>query len=110
MNRLLVLVFGFLIIPAAMGSSTTGAIVSVVAGEVYGNKVFIQMSPKPTTVPGCQTNARYNYVFDPTTAAGQVVLSIILAAYTAHRTVYLEGTEACSLVGDVESLEQVRAL
>jgi hypothetical protein len=68
------------------------------------------MSPKPTLVPRCQTNARYNYVFDPTTSAGQIAFSIILAAYTANRAVYLEGTDACSLAGDVESLEQVRAL
>lgn len=83
---------------------------SVLAGAGYGNKMYIEIAPKPMTVPGCHTNSRYSYVFDPTTTVGKILLNIVLTAYGANRNIYLQGTDLCSLASDVESLSQARGL
>ena len=46
-------------------SAVDGAkIKSVLAGDIYGKVVFVEVEPKPTTVPECQQNTNYNYAFD----------------------------------------------
>lgn len=43
-------------------ASTIGntKIKSILAGEVYGYKVFLEIDPKPSSIPSCQTNPDYN--------------------------------------------------
>lgn len=93
----------------AQAGEFTGKIVSVLAGEYYGNMVFIEVSPKPTDSPACQTNPRYSFVFDPTTPIGKIMLGIALTAYTAEREVYIDGYNSCSVFNGVESMRQIRA-
>ena len=86
----------------------TAKIKSILAGKVYGNIVFLEISTKPNLPDGhCQTNPRWNYAFDPTTEIGKVTLSIALTAYASQRDVYLNGYDNCDVYPGVESLRQL---
>lgn len=83
-------------------------IVGVLAGETYGNTVFLQIEPKPATLPECQKNPLYNYAFDPTTEVGKVTLSMVLTAYASQKDVYLNGYDLCNTNNaGVEDLRQI---
>jgi hypothetical protein len=61
----------------SMASSISNTkITQVLMGEQYGNVVFVVLSTKPTTVPGCQTDGSFNYAFDPSTAVGKATLRV----------------------------------
>jgi hypothetical protein len=90
----------------ASGVGTT-TITKVLAGPNFGNKVFVEVATRPVSVPDCQTNSWWSYVFDATTEAGQATLSIVLLAYASKTTVDIGGTDACSLYTNVESLGHI---
>jgi hypothetical protein len=97
---------------AAVGQSASASevlttkIVGVLAGDVYGNVVFLKLATQPSNIPSCQNNV-YAYAFDSTTAAGKVMLSIALTAQATGKDVYVNGWDACNHYGSVESLRQI---
>ncbi len=80
---------------------------SVLVGEVYGNKVFIELTVKPSVEASCQTNSDYSYIFDPTTEVGKITMSMLLTAYASGRDVYLNGYDTCTIYDGVENLRQI---
>ncbi len=83
-------------------------IIEVLAGEAYGDKVFLKVSVKPTNAPSCQTNPNYSFVFNPTTEVGKITFSMILAAYASGKNVYIDGWHNCNTYSGVESIRQIR--
>ncbi len=77
------------------------------AGEHYGNVVFVQVSPLPTSAPECQ-NSVFSYAFDPTTPVGKATLSMLLAAYASGKKVYIHGYNQCTVYPDSRDLRTVR--
>ena len=86
-----------------------GKVLSVLAGEQYGNRVFVELDPKPAAPAACQSNPRYSYVFDPTTPVGKVVLGILMTAYASGQDVYVSSWDTCDLYAGVETLKQLQA-
>lgn len=84
-------------------------ITQVLAGPSYGKQVLLTVSPTPSNLPSCQNNQWYSYVFDGTTDAGKITLSLALAAYAANKNVWLAGTGICTLRGGVENLKHIVA-
>jgi len=82
-------------------------ITQVLAGPSYGNKVFLVISNKADITPDCQSNIRYNYVFDGTTEQGKITLSLVLAAYATQKNVWLGGKNTCLLHSSVEDLGHI---
>lgn len=95
---------------ASASSVSVTQITRVLVGPQYGNKVILAVSTKAADIPSCQTNSRYNYVFDGTTAVGKITLSVVLAAYAAQKDVWLGGGDNCSLHNVIESLKHIVAL
>lgn len=91
----------------AFASDVTTKILGVLAGEAYGNVVFLKLAASPTTVPSCQTNTQYSYAFDATTPAGKISLSIALTAQASGKDVYLSGFNSCAVWSGVESLREI---
>lgn len=79
-------------------------IVKILAGPDYGNLVFLAIDPEPADIPTCQTNDKWSYVFDGSTEAGKVYLSIALSAYAANKNVWFRGDNSCDLYSNVEDL------
>ena len=102
------LLFLLLACNSSIASSINGTkIEAILAGEVYGNVVFLKINPKPPTLPGCQTNTIFNYAFNPTTEVGTVTMSMVLTAYAAGSNVYLNGYDVCTTnSAGVEDLRQ----
>lgn len=87
---------------------TSTKIKSILAGEVYGNRVFLEVTVKPadSDKPSCQTNTDYNYSFDPSTEVGKVTMAMVLTAYASQKDVYLNGYGLCT-TAQVEDLRQI---
>jgi len=102
-------ILSFLLLPAIVNASdiSTTKITQVLVGPSYGNKVFLTLSVKPTGLPSCQINTRYNYVFDGTTESGKMTLSVVLAAYATQNDVWLAGKNTCSFNSTVEDLKHI---
>ena len=103
MKKILILLL-FAICNVQASSVDPTKIVKVLAGPNYGNKVFLAIDPKPTNAPACQTNDKWNYVFDGSTEAGRIYLSIALSAYAANKDVWLKGDDSCTIYTNVEDL------
>jgi hypothetical protein len=99
-----------LILPAAASEINPTQVTQVLAGPHYGNKVIITISNKPQSIPSCQTNPRYSYVFDASTESGKVTLSLVLTAYASGKNVWLGGLERCDLYSGIESLKHIVVL
>ena len=87
----------------------TTKITQVLVGPHYGNNVFLTISRKASDIPTCQTNTRYDYVFDGTTEDGKMTLSVVLAAYATQKDVWLGGKNTCLLHNGVEDLKHIVA-
>lgn len=79
----------------------------ILIGPQFGNNVFLVLETKPSSVPSCQTNSVYSYVFDGTTEVGKMTLSAALSAYTAQKSVTIGGGNGCTLYGNVENLNYI---
>ena len=91
----------------AASSINNTKISKVLLGPQFGNNVFLVIETKATSLPSCQTNGVYSYVFDGTTAVGKMTLSAVLSAYAAQRTVTIGGGHGCTLYGNVENLNYI---
>lgn len=109
MNRLFLVVLLF--VQGSVFASTVDntKIKSILAGQTYGNVVFLQIDPKPSTIDAtCQQNSQYNFAFDPTTEIGKVTLSMVLTAYASQNDVYLDGDKLCGTnSAGVEDVRQI---
>jgi len=103
MKKILILTL-FIAFSAQASTINPTKIVKILAGPNYGNLVFLYIDPKPATVPACQTNDKWSYVFDGSTDAGKIYLSIALSAYAANKDVWLDGDDSCILYQNVEDL------
>ncbi|MGE4478194.1 MAG: hypothetical protein AB7E76_04365 [Deferribacterales bacterium] len=54
--------------------------------------------------PACNTNTSFQYAFDPTTPAGMVTLSTVLAALNSELPVSIKGSGICSVYSSIENL------
>ena len=108
MKKSYTLIFTLLLSGYSHASDVNPAkITQVLAGPSYGNQVLLTVSPTPSNLPSCQNNQWYSYVFDGTTEAGKITLSLALAAYAANKNVWLGGTGVCTLRGGVENLKHI---
>ena len=80
---------------------------SLLAGELYGNRVFVELTVKPSPTASCNNNPDYTYVFDPTTPVGKVTLALLMEAHASQANVYISGMDTCTFYPGVESLGQV---
>jgi len=107
MKNILFILLSFFFVSAQASNISSTTITRVLVGPVYGNKVFLTISAKPTDSPSCQTNSGYNYVFDASTESGKATLSVALAAHMSGASVWLQGFDNCSLWSNVESLKHI---
>ncbi len=106
MFRVSILVFTLLLSHCVFASPNSGKITNILLGPNYGNKVFIKISGSPTNA-ACHNNAGLHYVFDGTTASGEMTLSAILSAYMAEKDIIIKGTGACTLYAGIEDLANI---
>lgn len=93
--------------PSVASIVKTAKVKKILAGEVYGNVVFLKVEPKPESTPDCQKNPTFSYAFNPTTDVGQVTLSLVLTAYASQSEVYIDGYDICdNNSANVENLKQ----
>jgi hypothetical protein len=84
-------------------STATGTVTSVTVSNESGPKElgFVTVSGSITNKPACSIG---RFVFDLTTTAGRGMLATAIAASTSARSVQVNGTQACGLWPDSETL------
>ena len=106
-----IFVIGLIFFQSSAFASTVEStkIKSILAGQAYGDIVFLQIDPKPENIDAdCQKNAEFNFAFDPTTEIGKVTLSMVLTAYASQNDVYLDGWKICDTNhAGVEDVKQI---
>ncbi len=87
--------------------SYTGKVKSLLTGENYGSKIFIEVDGTPVQVDPCQNNSTYSFVLDGTTEQADIYLSLLLTAYTAGKTVVLTGYARCDIYSGVMDFRSI---
>lgn len=91
-------------VASANAGSAQGGTISAVTFTSNGTVSFMH-SGQRVGVPGCvPPSLTQRWGFDASTAGGKVMLSGLLAAYAANKSVGIYGTGACSLWGDTETM------
>ena len=104
--RVLLLICAFVFSLNSYASSITPTkITRILVGPEYGNLVFLSLDPLPSNRPDCNMDTTYMYVFDGTTDAGKMYLSVALAAHMSGGDVRASGNGLCSIFGTAEDLD-----
>lgn len=92
--------------PAHAGAEGGGKITALGSNTVsgYPTAVYFGITPVPAGRASCNTNAAYQFVFDPTTPAGKVLYAAILLAEAEDRTLTVGGTGVCELGHSMEGV------
>ena len=86
----------FFSIPAQAATITT----TITQLHIYNNIVYIDIADTVATKPACATNGVWDFAFDPLTPIGAHEYSLVLAAFSAGRTVKIAGSDdTCAPVG-----------
>ncbi|WP_046007381.1 hypothetical protein [Pseudoalteromonas rubra] len=88
-------------------SNQTGKITSLLAGPVYGDKLFFKVDGAINQKPSCHTNEHFDYVLDISTSTGKAYMSLIMAAYAAGKTVTVSGYDKCSIYTGVSNFRSL---
>jgi hypothetical protein len=91
----------------AAGESGYVTIVSTAMSISLGNNVQIRVSAPPTTPASCSTNTTWHFSLSLDSAAGRNLYALIIAAKAAGTTVWISGANACSEIGNIESLRAI---
>ena len=93
---------------AAEPGSYTGKITEILGGPGHGGITYISVDGTVKDLADGKPCAasRYSFAFDTANENSGLWVSMILTAYVAGKTVYLQGTGGCK--GDAEWLNQVR--
>lgn len=93
--------------PVTFAGDGSGTITSLMIGRSHGAKVFIKVSAAPAGRPACATNSSWHYVLALTDNLAEQQLSLLLTAYAAKTTVYLEGGNDCTVHSGIEDFRRV---
>ncbi len=93
-------------------SRITGKIENISISGFSGGKALILVKANGAvegSKPTCSTNTNYNFAFNGSTDEGKAMYSAILAAQSAGKEIYLNGSGSCStdLYETLETLAQV---
>ena len=94
----------------ALAGQGIGKIDFVQSGHGYTTEnayVVVKIDAPRTSKPACATDDRM--AINPSTEAGKVIVSMLLAANAASQTVEVYGSNSCSIMGgDFENISYVR--
>ena len=79
----------------------------VLGGDYSGSLVYVGLTSRPGNAPACHNNPDYDYIFDASTEAGKITLSLVLTAYTTGKDIWISGTDTCNLKQGMESLRLI---
>lgn len=83
----------------AGSANALGGGVVVRVGGVFGSpsSVYFAILPVPTGRAACNSNASYQFVFDPSTSEGKALYSALLTAKATGTNILVYGTGTCIL-------------
>lgn len=87
--------------PSYAGTST-GLVVN--PGVINANSVFIFGTGTINGAPSCVGANTNKWAIDISTAGGRATMAIVLNAYSLGKTVFVQGTNTCSVWADRESV------
>ena len=87
----------------ATGGAATGQIINVTVNS--SGIVFFSSTGTHNNQPACATTGRF--AFSATTTAGQATLALLLSVYGLGRTVFVQGTGACDVASDSETVQYI---
>jgi len=107
---------GRLILAAAVGAAASLTSTATMAGTNYGTVtkvsvreglVYFTLSGAPLGRPGCAANTTYFMVKDENSAVGKQHMAILMTAQVTGRSVWVNGTNACTKWPDGEDLREI---
>lgn len=107
-NFLALLVLAASLSPTAWAGSTGTSTISYVQTYPDTANVYIKMTTAPTGKPGCSTSTSYDYVFALTDIYAKEMLSAVLTAHAAGRSVYTSGEGVCDVYSTAETVNYFR--
>ncbi|MPY24444.1 hypothetical protein [Shewanella sp. YLB-07] len=83
-------------------------ITKTMMSQSYGSVIFIKVDEAPSRGSGhCHTNHSWDYVIATESEFGKQMLSQILTAYAAQKTIALKGNDLCTIVNGSEDLTRI---
>jgi hypothetical protein len=82
----------------------SGAVVTVQAYGSNTNALFVNISGTVGQSPPSCATQNYRFVVSPATDAGKAQIAVILSALARGATVWIQGTGACDIWPDTESI------
>ena len=94
----------------ANAGTTIGKVTHIFSGPYFGTKVFIALDSPINDKAACSTNSLYTFGFDSSDPGASTWMSMLSIAYTAEKTVYVEGYGGtnCSHWSNIEDLKTIR--
>jgi hypothetical protein len=89
------------------GGVNGATITNVAISQQFGDLLFIQTNQPVGNAPSCSNSTGAQFVVSISTAIGQHMMAVLLAARAAQGTVYIAGSGACDLLSNVETLQTV---
>ncbi len=94
---------------SANAGRTKGQVTSILVNSSVSKVVHLRVEGTTTGRKDCQTHSVWNYVFDGTTDAGKLMVSIALAAHFSKKEVVVESNPStnCDLRSGFETIEYI---
>jgi len=89
---------------AGNASSAGGGSITQLQAPPNGAVIFVHSGTR-TAPPACGAGYGTRWVIDASTLQGQSQLSVLLTAYSLHKSISIQGTGACDIWGDTETVQ-----